>query len=114
MTPGAPRRGALGPVRFHQAEALEKAQRGGPAGSRPLANRAGGSMRQRLVAPLGLAIALALLPVREPTLMAQGVSTGQPTRGGTGAKPYSPPRTEDGRPDLHGTWSFAFITPLER
>jgi hypothetical protein len=30
------------------------------------------------------------------------------------AKPWSMPRTADGRPDLQGTWSNATITPLER
>src|SRR5262245_10218918 len=31
-----------------------------------------------------------------------------------GAKPYSPPRTPDGRPDLQGTYDLATLTPLER
>ena len=30
------------------------------------------------------------------------------------AKPYGPPRTPDGRPDLQGTWNVATLTPLER
>jgi hypothetical protein len=30
------------------------------------------------------------------------------------AKPYTPPRTPDGRPDLQGTYDLATLTPLER
>src|SRR5262245_804728 len=30
------------------------------------------------------------------------------------AKPWSAPRTPDGKPDLQGNWSFATITPFER
>ena len=33
---------------------------------------------------------------------------------GAQAKPYSPPRTSDGHPDLEGIWNNATITPLER
>ena len=33
---------------------------------------------------------------------------------GQGAKPYSPPRMPDGKPDLQGTYDLATLTPLER
>src|SRR5580704_6343006 len=29
-------------------------------------------------------------------------------------KPWNPPRTPDGHPDLQGTWNNATLTPLER
>jgi len=32
----------------------------------------------------------------------------------SGAKPFAPPRTAWGEPDLQGKWSYATITPLER
>jgi hypothetical protein len=34
--------------------------------------------------------------------------------GTQGAKPYSPPRLADGRPDLQGTYDLATLTPVER
>jgi hypothetical protein len=32
----------------------------------------------------------------------------------TGTKPYAPPRTPDGHPDLQGTYDLATLTPMER
>jgi hypothetical protein len=45
-----------------------------------------------------LAVALSLAPA---TLLGQ-------------SKPWTPPRTPDGQPDLHGVWTNATITPFER
>ena len=62
-------------------------------------------MRYRLVASIGVAMALAaLVPLLEPSELAQART----------AKEWSPPRGPDGHPDLQGNWSFATITPFER
>ncbi len=39
---------------------------------------------------------------------------GQASTPGAGGKPSSIPRTQDGKPDLQGTWDFRTITPMER
>jgi hypothetical protein len=45
----------------------------------------------------------------------QGSAGGQaPAKAAAGVKTSTSLRTEDGKPDLQGTWSFATITPLER
>jgi len=54
---------------------------------------------------LGLTTVLGLLAV---SALAPAQIVGQ------GAKPYSPPRMPDGRPDLQGTYDLATLTPLER
>jgi hypothetical protein len=61
-------------------------------------------MRFRLLTALGVAIAVANIPV-QLTVFAQTRSA---------PKPSSIPRTPDGRPDLQGFWSFATVTPFER
>jgi hypothetical protein len=56
-----------------------------------------------------------------PRLTAQaGPGSPKPTSGGGGqapagiAKPWSMPRTADGKPDLQGSWTNATLTPIER
>src|SRR5262245_66348242 len=79
---------------------LPFARAAGPA--RLLLIFSGGHMRHRSGAFIGL-IALVVSLVG-PVMLAQ-------TRT---AKPWSAPRTPDGKPDLQGNWSFATITPFER
>jgi hypothetical protein len=62
-------------------------------------------MRHRFVASVAVAAALAAAATFEPRVFAQSDAA---------KKPWSPPRTPEGRPDLQGNWSFANITPLER
>ena len=62
-------------------------------------------MRHRFVASITIALSLAVVPLLEPTVVAQVRAT---------AKPSVVPRTPDGHPDLQGLWSFANITPFER
>ena len=50
-----------------------------------------------------VAVALLLLAIA-------GAHAGAQSR----SKPWSPPRTPDGQPDLQGVWTNATITPLER
>jgi hypothetical protein len=50
--------------------------------------------------------------------LAQAAAAGQTpppgTRAGQPAKPYAPPRTPDGQPDIQGFWTNSTYTPLQR
>jgi len=59
-------------------------------------------MRNRSLVVAGLGTLLAVAVLWPVSLVGQG------------AKPYSPPRTPDGHPDLQGTYDLATLTPLDR
>jgi hypothetical protein len=63
-------------------------------------------MRHRFVAFTGMAVALALVVIMQPGVLAQARAAAKPAA--------SVPRTPDGHPDLQGFWSFATVTPFER
>jgi hypothetical protein len=61
---------------------------------------------------IGLLFALVIaggLSLRAPVSAQNPGSSAKPT-----AKPWTAPRTPDGKPDLQGNWSNATLTPLER
>lgn len=62
---------------------------------------------------LGLSVATlaATVTINSPNLLAGSASDQAPQ---SVAKPWSVPRTPDGKPDLQGNWSNATLTPLER
>ena len=57
-----------------------------------------------------LALVLAVVALARVDVAGQASAV----KSASGAKPFTPPRTSWGEPDLQGKWSYATITPLER
>lgn len=49
-----------------------------------------------------------------PVAVAVALLAGGPAAGQERSDGWSPPRLDDGRPDLQGVWDFRTVTPLER
>jgi hypothetical protein len=67
-------------------------------------------MHSRWVVPLAIGSVLASLLTATAQAPPPATSKAPAARG----KPWMPPRTPDGHPDLQGTWTNGSITPLER
>jgi hypothetical protein len=67
--------------------------------------------REALVPVIAFAAVFAVVLIMPPSASAQS----QPSiKKAVPAKPWTPPRTPGGQPDLQGVWNSATITPLER
>jgi hypothetical protein len=75
-------------------------------------------MGYRYLGGSAAAIAVMATLVAQPAAQAPATgvspSTLPASRAANASKPYMPPRTPDGQPDLQGTWTNATYTPLER
>ena len=70
-----------------------------------------------LVSATALAAMTAILLMAHQPAAAQATplaSKAASTKTASAAKPWTPPRTSDGKPDLQGIWNNATVTPLER
>jgi hypothetical protein len=64
-----------------------------------------------------LAAVIAVLLITHPPATGQATSPGSkpaPAKTRSAVKPWTMPRTPDGKPDLQGIWNNATVTPLER
>ena len=68
-------------------------------------------MTRPLLAWVGLLAVVVLGPAAVPVA---GQTPPSGTRASQPAKPYTPPRTPDGQPDIQGFWTNSTYTPLQR
>src|SRR5688572_28934384 len=71
-------------------------------------------MKPRLLVSVSLLIGLFAAAWWTETSMAGQTPSTAARTSGTATRPYMPPRTPDGQPDLQGFWTNATYTPLER
>ncbi len=68
-------------------------------------------MTRPLLACVGL-VTVAIMSLAPVTAAGQAPPAG--TTASQPAKPYAPPRTPDGQPDIQGFWTNSTYTPLQR
>src|ERR1700751_4821733 len=74
-------------------------------------------IRRSFASATALAIVVAALLIAQAPIGGQGESPAAKAaakKATPEGKPWTPPRTADGKPDLQGIWNNATVTPLER
>jgi hypothetical protein len=69
-------------------------------------------MTHRCLASMGALSTVIAVVLLAAVAVARQPPTAAPR--GKAARPWTPPRTPDGQPDLEGVWDFRILTPLER